>query len=417
MTQFAISETARQHHAALLDAVLPLVIEGQAGARIELIDQTESGHSARGGAFQIGLGKGSRVALDQTGAHIELTYSDHDPNAASAALTAAIAARAGPVAGDAATHALLALATRLAASTIPVLIEGPTGTGKEVLARFIHSASNRSQGPFIAINCAAMPESMLEAMLFGHRKGAFTGASEAGEGFFRAADGGTLLLDEIGEMPIELQAKLLRSLQEGEVVPIGATRPVKVDVRIIASTNRDLPAEVATGRFREDLFYRLNVFPLLVPALRERPGDIAPLAFAMLLRHSEHGQGPAWIDREALRKLAEHPWPGNVRELENVIRRAIVLAGGVREIAAVHVSFDAAVRVIAPTATDREMDQRSGRLADIAFRSEADAILETLAHYRGHRARTAARLGISERTLRYRLADMRSAGLALAGAH
>lgn len=417
MAQFAISETASQHHAALLDAVLPLVIEGQAGVRIELIDQTESGHSARGDAFQIGLAKGSQAALAQTGTRIELTYSDHDPNAASAALTAAIAAWAGPVAGDTAAHALLAIATRLAASTIPVLIEGPTGTGKEVLARFIHAASNRSQGPFIAINCAAMPESMLEAMLFGHRKGAFTGASEAGEGFFRAADGGTLLLDEIGEMPIELQVKLLRALQEGEVVPIGATRPVKIDVRIIASTNRNLPAEVAAGRFREDLFYRLNVFPLMVPALRERPGDIAPLAFAMQLRHVERGQGPAWIDREALRKLAAHPWPGNVRELENVIRRAIVLAGGAREIAAAHVSFDAAVRVIAPAATDREMDQRPGRLADIAFRSEADAILETLADCRGHRARTAARLGISERTLRYRLADMRSAGLALAGAH
>lgn len=417
MAQFAISETASRRHIALLDAVLPHVNGGQAGVRIELIDRTESGHSTRGGALQIALGKGRHAALAQTGARVELTYPDDDPLAAAAALTAAIAAKAEPVAGDAATHALLALATRLAASTIPVLIEGPTGTGKEVLARFIHAASNRNPGPFIAINCAAMPESMLEAMLFGHRKGAFTGASEAGEGFFRAADGGTLLLDEIGEMPLELQAKLLRALQEGEVVPIGATRPVKVDVRIIASTNRDLPAEVAAGRFREDLFYRLNVFPLMVSALRERPGDIAPLAFAMLLRHAEGGQGPAWIARDALRKLSAHPWPGNVRELENVIRRAILLAGSAMEIVADHVSFDAAVRVIAPTTPDREAVQRSGRLADIAFRSEAEAILETLADCHGHRARTAARLGISERTLRYRLADMRSAGLALAGAY
>src|SRR5690606_12006552 len=157
-------------------------------------------------------------------------------------------------------------------------INGPTGTGKEVLSQFIHNRSARRDKPFVAINCAAMPETMLEALLFGHQKGAFTGASSGGEGFFRAADGGTLLLDEIAEMPLGLQAKLLRALQEGEVVPVGATTAVKVDVRIIACANRDLPLEVEEGRFRADLFYRLNVFPMALSALRERPADILPLA-------------------------------------------------------------------------------------------------------------------------------------------
>jgi two-component system response regulator FlrC len=165
------------------------------------------------------------------------------------------------VAADPDSLSVLALAERLALSDIPVLIGGPTGTGKEVLSRFIHDSSPRKNGPFIAVNCAAMPEAMLEALLFGHTKGAFTGATSANEGFFRAADGGTLLLDEIAEMPLALQAKLLRALQEGEVVPIGATQPVRFDVRIIAAANRDLPTEVAEGRFRADLFYRLNVFP------------------------------------------------------------------------------------------------------------------------------------------------------------
>lgn len=417
MGPIAMSEAASKRHAALLDTVLPLLIVGQGDDRIELIDRAERNlRNAGSSKHSIALETGSQAALVQIDAGVELIYPAADPLAA-AALTAAIATATGPVAGDAVTHALLALAMRLAVSTIPVLIEGPTGTGKEVLARFIHTASNRSDGPFIAINCAALPESMLEAMLFGHRKGAFTGASEAGEGFLRAADGGTLLLDEIGEMPLELQAKLLRALQEGEVVPIGATRPVKVDVRIVASTNRNLPAEVAAGRFREDLYYRLNVFPLMVPALRERTGDIAPLAFAMLLRHSEPGRSPEWIAGDAMRKLAAHPWPGNVRELENVIRRAILLAGEAREIAAEHVRFDAAARIITPTAVEHAEDRLSERLADIAFRSEAEAILETLADCDGHRAKAAARLGISERTLRYRLADMRSVGLSGAGAH
>ena len=310
-----------------------------------------------------------------------------------------------------------ALAERLAPTTIPVLINGPTGTGKEVLSRYIHDKSTRAKGPFIAVNCAAMPETMLEAMLFGHQKGAFTGATQASEGFFRAADGGTLLLDEIAEMPLALQAKLLRVLQEGEVVPIGATSPIKVDVRIIACANRDLPLEVESGRFRADLFYRLNVFPLMLLPLRERPADIAPLAFAMAIRHSDPAASSIpWIGDAALAMLRQHPWPGNVRELENVMRRALLLVGPAKQIEASHIVFDRPARLIA--SRDNEASEATcptRRLSNIVQISEAKAILETLEACGGSRIAAARELGISERTLRYRLASFRDAGLAVAG--
>ena len=296
------------------------------------------------------LGRNDTPALTRMGANmLRLDYNDADAQMARAALVAAATTPGDPIVADPGSLALLTLAQRVAASTIPVLIEGPTGTGKEVLSRFIHNSSTRANEPFIAVNCAAMPEAMLEAMLFGHRRGAFTGATEASEGFFRAADGGTLLLDELGEMPLGLQAKMLRALQEGEVVPLGATQPVKVDVRIIACTNRDLPREVAEGRFREDLFYRLNVFPLRLTALRERPEDIAPLAVAMLLRHASDPEKGRWICDEALLKLEAHKWPGNVRELENVIRRALLLAGDEGTITAAHIMFDSAVMPVSYT--------------------------------------------------------------------
>ena len=308
-----------------------------------------------------------------------------------------------------------------------MLINGPTGTGKEVLSRFIHDRSARADKPFIAINCAAMPETMLEAMLFGHQKGAFTGANSASEGFFRAADGGTLLLDEIAEMPLSLQAKLLRALQEREVVPLGATQPVKIDVRVIACANRDLPAEVDEGRFRADLYYRLNVFPLLLRPLCERPDDIAPLAFAMMLRHVPQGFDVPWISDAALGMLASHSWPGNVRELENVVRRALLLCGnvlgnGATEIGPQHVVFDRAVRVAGePATSDPVMTMAGGgqgagaRLSNIVQLSEARAILATLEACGGSRVAAARQLGISERTLRYRLASLREAGIKVAG--
>ena len=411
----------------LLDRALPLLGSAWQAAPLHIVassdrtalsGQIRKGDAPRAAAKTIELDRNSSAALEIISPrHTRLAYPRAQEESAAAALLACSAQSGTPIAGDNQTLALCTLAQRLGASDIPVLIGGPSGTGKEVFARYIHNTSDRSAAPFVAVNCAAMPEAMLEALLFGHKKGAFTGASDAGEGLFRAADTGTLLLDEIGEMPLALQSKLLRTLQEGEVLPLGATQPIAVDVRIIACTNRDLATEVSAGRFREDLFYRLNVFPLSLPALRERPGDIAPLAFGMLLRHACKAMGPAWISEAALTLLACHPWPGNVRELENVIRRAILLSGSERVIEPEHIRFDASVRPVAVIAEDvPETPGNAASLSDVAFRSEARAIIEALDHCGGHRAKTAKHLGISERTLRYRMASMRETGLLSAGA-
>lgn len=410
-------------HSALIDPTLPLLAQSWQRDRIVLGDHGQfNPRSIRpADLMAIDLVHCDQPALTCTGAaRITLAYSPQTLGAAQSALIASAAAKGWPVAGDNESLALLTLAERLAAAEIPVLLEGPTGTGKEVMARFIHRMSARKDAAFLAVNCAAMPEAMLEGLLFGHRKGAFTGAGEAREGLFRAADGGTLLLDEIGELPLALQSKLLRVLQEGEVLPLGATKPVSVNVRIVAATNRTLATEVDAGRFREDLLYRLNVFPLALPALRARPGDIAPLAFAMLLRHGCQPGMPCWISQTALDLLQSHVWPGNVRELENVIRRAIVLAGKEPCIGSEHIVFDQKARCVdaaAPMArpamklpsSSSEMAAQS--LSDVAFQSEAQAILTALDSHNGHRARTAQSLGISERTLRYRLASMRASGL------
>ncbi len=352
----------------------------------------------------ISLARADVPSLARAGSSATLTYADPTSEGTFGALVALISTGSGPVAADPESLSVLALADRLAGTDIPVLINGPTGTGKEVLSRFIHDRSQRREKPFIAINCAAIPEAMLEALLFGHQKGAFTGANAAGEGFFRAADGGTLLLDEIAEMPLPLQAKLLRALQEGEVVPVGATTPVKVDVRIIACANRNLPLEVEEGRFRADLFYRLNVFPMALSALRERPADIVPLAFAMLLRHAPKGQQAPWISDGAIAMLKQHGWPGNIRELENVMRRALVLAGNAKSIGTEHIVFDRPARLVEReaevTSVDAEIDIAPGaKLAKVVQLSEARAIMDTLDACGGRRAEAARQLGISERTL------------------
>ena len=228
--------------------------------------------------------------------------------------------------GDQISRDLLALARRVAKTDVTVFINGPTGTGKEVLARFIHNHSERAEAPFVAVNCAAIPDNMLEAILFGHEKGAFTGASTANKGIFRAADGGTLLLDEISEMPMALQAKLLRALQEKAVTPIGSQTDIPVNVRVVATTNRDMAEEIHSGNFREDLYYRLNVFPLNTVALAARIDDIVPVATFLLERHVKDAANMPWLDQGAIKALRGYGWPGNVRELENVLQRALVLA-------------------------------------------------------------------------------------------
>jgi two-component system response regulator FlrC len=369
-------------------------------------------------------GGGRQVVPFRNGDPARVAYASQDAAVGNAFVRALVAGPEQPTAADPETLALFALAERVAGADITVLINGPTGTGKEVLARFIHNNSPRAAKPFIAINCAALPESMLEALLFGHQKGAFTGASSGGEGFFRAADGGTLLLDEIAEMPLQLQAKLLRVLQEREVVPLGASVPQPIDVRVIACANRDLQAEVAAGRFRADLYYRLSVFPLTTKPLAERRQDIPALAATMILRHAGTRAVVPWPTREAIETLSDHAWPGNVRELENVVQRALLFAGGAT-IEAEHIVFDRLASVAAPVAAsattaasfapaaNNDEPSNPTTLGKVVQMSEFAAIRETLRQCNGSRIETARRLGISERTLRYRLAKAREQGEAI----
>lgn len=268
-----------------------------------------------------------------------ILYVDLPARGETAALMALVDLLAAPfgamVAADPATAALVAMARRVARFDVSVFINGPTGSGKEVLSRFIHDGSPRSGKPFIAINCAAIPESMLEAILFGYEKGAFTGATSPNKGYIRAACSGTLLLDEISELPLGLQAKLLRVLQEKVVTPLGSQTETSVDIRIIATSNRHMASEVTKGNFREDLYYRLNVFPLQTQPLAARPRDIPVLARAMLRRHGA-GQPVKLLSEAASAVLMAHDWPGNVRELENVMQRALVLSEGM-EIGVEHI--------------------------------------------------------------------------------
>ena len=303
-----------------------------------------------------------------------------------------------PACGEPESARRLDLAARVAGSDASILVLGETGTGKEGVARYIHTVSPRAKGPFTAVNCAALPETMLEAILFGHRKGSFTGASHEGEGLFRAAAGGTLLLDEIAEIPLPLQAKLLRALQEKEVLPVGAVKPEPVDVRVIACANRDLAEEVAQGRFRADLYWRLNVVPLELAPLRVRRLDIRAIAAALLVRHVPAGAPLPFPTVAALDRLMAHSWPGNCRELENVIQRALLLGGSSR-IHAEDLFID----------ETRALPMAPRSLAAASRDVEASLIRAALAEAGGHRVRAAERLGISERTLRYRLAEMRAA--------
>ncbi|SEE37706.1 sigma-54-dependent transcriptional regulator [Pseudomonas kilonensis] len=328
----------------------------------------------------------------------------------------------GPVAIEPASAQLLELAARVARSDSTVLISGESGTGKEVLARYIHQQSRRASEPFIAINCAAIPDNMLEATLFGHEKGSFTGAIAAQAGKFEQADGGTILLDEISEMPMGLQAKLLRVLQEREVERVGARKPISLDIRVVATTNRDLAGEVAAGRFREDLYYRLSVFPLAWRPLRERTADILPLAERLLNKHvNKMKHATARFSAQAQACLIAYPWPGNVRELDNAIQRALILQqGGLIQpedfclagpVACAPLPALSPVPAAAFAPAVEVEGESAGALGDDLRRREFQMIIDTLRAERGRRKEAAERLGISPRTLRYKLAQMRDAGM------
>jgi two-component system response regulator FlrC len=358
------------------------------------------GEEALAGARDVILDFGATPALirGDAASPTRLSYGADDL-AFGNALAAELVRPAGrPACGEPESAATLDFAARIAASDASVLLLGETGTGKEGMARYIHAMSPRANGPFTAVNCAALPETMLEAILFGHRKGSFTGASGDGEGLFRAADGGTLLLDEIAEIPLALQAKLLRALQEREILPVGSVRPEAIDVRVIACANRDLAAEVEAGRFRADLYWRLNVVPLNLKPLRARRLDVRAIAAAMLLRHCPSAMKLPFPTQIALDRLMDHVWPGNCRELENVIQRALLLRAGER--------IHAPDLIIDRSAVPAPAQALS--LGEAARTAEAQMIRAALDEAGGHRLRAARRLGISERTLRYRLAEMRA---------
>ena len=319
-----------------------------------------------------------------------------------------------PVACSQASRETLELAARVATSDCTVLIAGESGTGKEVLARHIHRLSPRAKQPFVAINCAAIPESLLEAVLFGHEKGAFTGAQAAHPGKFEQAQGGTLLLDEISEMPLGLQAKLLRVLQEREVERIGGRSALALDVRVLATTNRRLRAEVTAARFREDLYYRLNVFPMVLAPLRERRDDILPLAMQLLSARCAPGLRIPALSAEAAHRLLTHAWPGNVRELDNVMQRALILLEGAT-IQAAHIRFEMDEAPVGEAPAGLPSVSK-GQLSTALASAERELILEALREEQGSRRAMAERLGISPRALRYKLAQLRASGVDLAAA-
>lgn len=314
------------------------------------------------------------------------------------------------------------VARRVASSNATVLISGESGCGKEVLARYIHQHSPRADKVFVAINCAAIPDNMLEATLFGYEKGAFTGAYKACPGKFEWADGGTMLLDEISEMDLALQAKLLRVLQEKEVERLGGNKTIKLDVRVLATSNRNMRDEVDAGRFREDLFYRLNVFPLYMPALRDRPGDIIEIAKCLIEKHHS-GEANASIEppklsEDAIVALENYPWPGNVRELENVVQRALIMRQN-DLIEAQDLQFEQSwsasprghsLPANANPSTSSE-GEKNEKLGDVVRSHEHSQILESLKQNGGNRKAVAEKLGISQRTLRYKVAKMRELGI------
>jgi DNA-binding NtrC family response regulator len=379
-------------------------------------------------ACGIGRNADSAVAAIRAGAR-EFLPLPPDPDLIAAILQAAAGERHALIWRDPVMGAAIRRAEQVAGSEASILLNGESGTGKEVMAHHIHRKSRRAAGPFVALNCAAIPENLLESELFGHEKGAFSGAVARRVGKFEAADGGTLMLDEISEMDIRLQAKLLRALQEREIDRLGGGAPVKVNVRIVATTNRDLLAEVGRGTFREDLFFRLNVVNLRLPALRERPGDIHALAEHFARHYAEvNGLPQRSVSAAALARLVGHVWRGNVRELENCMHRAVLLAEG-EEIGGEAIELAepqrAALAAAATTTVitgaapagspapagsggDGALSALVGRRMDDV---ERELIIETLGHTLGNRTHAAAILGISIRALRNKLRDYAAQGV------
>ena len=314
-----------------------------------------------------------------------------------------------PVAVDPNSIDTLKMASRVAKTEATVLLNGESGVGKEVYSRYIHQQSNRKGQPFIAINCAAIPENMLEAALFGYDKGAFTGAVKSSAGKFEQAQGGTLLLDEITEMDLALQAKILRVIQEKEVERLGSSKMIQLNVRIIATSNRDLKAEVIAKRFREDLYYRLNVFPITIPPLRERLGDIMPLVQKILEQYNRAAGQKIQISEDACERLLQHRWSGNVRELDNVIQRALILKQG-NDINVSDIMIESSSLDTTSQSAINLSNDDSGILHNDLRDRETEVIIDTLRGFKGSRKKTAEKLGISPRTLRYKLARLRDAG-------
>jgi DNA-binding NtrC family response regulator len=315
------------------------------------------------------------------------------------------------IAGAPAMRGVVRLGQRAAASNIPILILGESGVGKEVIARCIQGASDRAGKPFISVNCGAIPENLVESILFGHEKGSFTGATDKKLGKFVEADGGTLFLDEVGELPLDMQVKLLRVLQEGEVDAVGSRRPTKIDVRIISATNRDLATQVKEGRFREDLYYRLNVFPIEIPSLRERREDLPALVEHFVNRfNAEEGKNIPGVAPETLAMIQAYDWPGNVRQLENAVFRAVVLSDGgalkpedfpqISGLAPVAQHETPAAASVANDVADQPVSitDPTGELRTLEA-IERDLIQFAIDHYSGHMSEVARRLGIGRSTL------------------
>jgi DNA-binding NtrC family response regulator len=375
-----------------------------------------------------GIGTDARRAVDaiRAGAKEYLPLPP-DPELIAAVLSAVADESHQLVFEDEATGQVIAMADQIAGSEASILITGESGTGKEILARYVHRRSARADKPFISVNCAAIPENLLESELFGHEKGAFTGAVARRVGKFEEANGGTLLLDEISEMDTRLQAKLLRAVQEREIDRVGGGKPVKVDIRIIATSNRDLADAVKRGTFREDLLYRLNVVNLRLPALRERPRDILALARHFVRKYADANGLPFRpMSGETERMLLSHGWKGNVRELENTIHRAVLLAQG-SEISAEAIRLPDGARLPEGAAGARISAGDPASLAAAAAMTttrnlvgrtvsdvERDLILDTLDHCLGNRTHAANILGISIRTLRNKLRDYSQSGIRVA---